>query len=110
MKTILMIVLSVITTTLFAQKNEPIPSAQIESVSLKADGLTCSMCSKAIYKSLLKVATVKEVEPDIKNSSYTIYFKKDQLVKLEELEKAVEDAGFSVASIKVNRKNNSVKQ
>ena len=43
-------------------------SAQIKSVSLQASGLTCSMCSKAIYKSLSAISFVQSVDSDIKNS------------------------------------------
>lgn len=75
--------------------------AQIKSANLTASGLTCSMCSKAIYKSLIKVPTILDVKVDIKNSSYLITFKEGEKVSLAALKKAVEDAGFSVASLKV---------
>lgn len=74
---------------------------QVQSATLVASGLTCSMCSKAIYKSLVKVPTVQDVKADIKNSSYTITFKPAVDVSPEALKKAVEDAGFSVASLKI---------
>lgn len=75
---------------------------RIESISLQASGLTCSMCSRAIYKSLLKVSSVKKVEEDIKNSTYTIFFKDQAKVILDDLKRAVKNAGFSVAAIEVN--------
>ena len=75
--------------------------AQIKSANLTASGLTCSMCSKAIYKSLVKVSTIQDVKVDIKNSSYLITFKQGAVVSLDAIRKAVEDAGFSVASLKV---------
>ena len=75
--------------------------AQIKSANLTASGLTCSMCSKAIYKSLVKVPTIQDIKVDIKNSSYLITFKDGQNVSLDAIRKAVEDAGFSVASLKV---------
>lgn len=75
---------------------------RLESVSLQASGLTCSMCSRAIYKSLLKVPSVSKVDEDIKNSTYTIFFKDHAKVVLDDLKRAVKDAGFSVAMIEVN--------
>jgi copper chaperone CopZ len=75
--------------------------AQIKSANLTASGLTCSMCSKAIYKSLVKVPTIQDVKVDIKNSSYLITFKQGETVSLAAIKKAVEDAGFSVAALKV---------
>ncbi|OJW81517.1 MAG: hypothetical protein BGO69_09005 [Bacteroidetes bacterium 46-16] len=75
--------------------------AQIKSVSLTASGLTCSMCSKAIYKSLTKIPDIQDIDVDIKNSSYRITFREGKNVSLDAIRKAVENAGFSVASLKV---------
>jgi copper chaperone CopZ len=75
--------------------------AQIKSASLSASGLTCSMCSKAIYKALQKVSFVKAVEADIEGSKYQVTFKEGSNIVLDDLKKAVEGAGFSVASLKV---------
>ena len=77
-------------------------TAQIQSATLKASGLTCSMCSKAIYKSLQKVSTIQKVDVDIEKSEYTIAFKPGAAVELDEVKKAVESAGFSVSAMKVN--------
>jgi len=81
--------------------------AQIQSVSLQASGLTCSMCSRAIYKSLKKVPDVAKVKEDIQHSSYHIEFNNPNSVSLESLKKAVQDAGFSVAwmQVKINFEN-----
>jgi len=82
--------------------------AQIKSASLMASGLTCSMCSKAIYKALLKVPEVKDVQVDINKSKYTIQFRDDAKIVLDDIKKAVEDAGFSVASMQVTANFNHV--
>jgi copper chaperone CopZ len=76
--------------------------AQIQSVSLQARGLTCSMCSRAIYKSLQKVPNVANVQEDIEHSSYHVQFNNPSLISPEKLKKAVLDAGFSVAWMEVN--------
>ena len=75
--------------------------AQVRSASLTASGLTCSMCSKAIYKALLNVPTVKDVAVDIEHSKYTITFKENSTVAPDDIKKAVENAGFSVASMQL---------
>jgi len=75
--------------------------AQIKSATLSASGLTCSMCSKAIYKALQKVSFVKAVDADIEGSKYQVTFKEGSNIVLDDLKKAVEGAGFSVASLKV---------
>lgn len=70
---------------------------QFTSASLTASGLTCSMCSKAIYQALVKVSFVESVKANIQESSYQVNFKKDVPVNFDVLEKAVTDAGFAVA-------------
>jgi len=86
-------------------------SAQIKDATLQASGLTCSMCSKAIYKSLVAIPFVQDVTSDIKNSSYNIVFKEGSNVDFDDLKKAVTGAGFSVAMLKVdiNFNNEAIK-
>jgi copper chaperone CopZ len=75
--------------------------AQISKATLQASGLTCSMCSKAVKSALEKVSSVEKVMVDIKSQQYKISFKADQKVELDDVKKAVEDAGFSVAKLQV---------
>ena len=75
--------------------------AQIKSAALTASGLTCSMCSKSIYKALTRLSYVASVDVDIEKSAYNIIFKKDAKVDIDGLKKAVEGAGFAVAELKV---------
>ncbi|HWJ26587.1 MAG TPA: heavy metal-associated domain-containing protein [Flavisolibacter sp.] len=78
--------------------------AQVSSVTLQAGGLTCSMCSKAVYNALQKVSFVDKVQVDIKNQQYHITFKPGSEISFDALSKAVEDAGFSVAVFTVSAK------
>jgi copper chaperone CopZ len=75
--------------------------AQVTKVSLQASGLTCSMCSKAVKNALEEVAFVDKVQVDIKNQQYNVTFKQDSKVDFDALNKAVQDAGFSVAALKI---------
>ncbi|RYF85420.1 MAG: copper chaperone [Chitinophagaceae bacterium] len=75
--------------------------AQISKVSLQASGLTCSMCSKAVKTALEGVVFVEKVQVDIKNQQYNLTFKQGQNPDFDALNKAVQDAGFSVAAMKV---------
>jgi len=75
--------------------------AQITGVSLKAGGLTCSMCSKAVWNALQKVPFVAKVDVDIKSQQYNIVFKDTAAIDLDALQKAVQDAGFSVVALSV---------
>ena len=86
-----------------------VPSqAQISKVSLQASGLTCSMCSKAVKNALEGVSFVDKVQVDIKNQQYNISFKEAASIELDALAKAVEDAGFAVASLMVTANLNDM--
>ena len=76
-------------------------TGQVTKVSLQASGLTCSMCSKAVKTALEEVSFVDKVQVDIKNQKYNLTFKEGSPVEIDDLSKAVEDAGFSVASLVV---------
>lgn len=83
-------------------------NAQFSKASLQASGLTCSMCSKAVKTALEGVAFVEKVQVDIKSQQYNLSFKPNATIDFDALSKAVEDAGFSVASLKVTAEINSV--
>ena len=74
---------------------------QFTAGSLKASGLTCAMCTRAVNVALEKVLFVKEIKVNIKEQEYKLVFNDGSNVDFDALSKAVEDAGFSVASLKV---------
>lgn len=76
-------------------------SAQISKVSLQASGLTCSLCSKAVKTALEGVSFVDKVQVDIKNQQYNLSFNEGVNVDFDVLNQAVQDAGFSVAVLKI---------
>ncbi len=71
--------------------------AQVKNVSLQASGLTCSMCSNSINKSLKSIDFVEKVVPNIKTSTFEITFKPGAEVDFDLLKNKVEDAGFFVS-------------
>ncbi len=75
--------------------------AQFTKARLQATGLTCSLCSNAINKALQKVSFVASVRADIKNSAFDIVFKQNDDIDIDAIKNAVEDAGFSVGSLKL---------
>ena len=93
MKKIFMIAIA-ISSTLFA-------TAQFKTGTLQAAGLTCAMCTKAINETLKELSFVQTVKADIKNSQFVIQFKDGANVDPDALKKAVEDAGFSIAKLKL---------
>src|SRR5450432_464640 len=74
-----------------------VTNAQVKKVTIEATGLTCSMCSKTIYKALQSVDFVEKVDANIKNSTFEITFKPNTDVDFDKLKNKVEDAGFFVA-------------
>ncbi len=83
--------------------------AQFSKATLQATGLTCAMCSNAIHKALQKVPFVESVKADIKNSVFSIVFKSNSVVDIDALKESVEDAGFSVGSLKLTGAFSEVK-
>lgn len=82
--------------------------AQFSKATLQATGLTCAMCSNAVNKAVQSIPFVESVKSDIKNSSFDIVFKKEGEVNIDALKDAVEDAGFSVGSLKITGTFNDV--
>ena len=75
--------------------------AQFTKASLEVSGITCSLCSKAVKKALEGLPVVQEVKVDVKSQEYNLVFRKNSSVHFDDIEKAVEDAGFSIAELKV---------
>ena len=72
--------------------------AQVTRVYLQASGLTCSMCSNAINKSLKTLDFVDKIDADVKNYTFELTFKPNSSVDFDKIKRKVEDAGFSVSS------------
>ena len=72
-------------------------NAQVKKVTVQASGLTCSMCSNSINKSLKTLPFIDKVVANIKTSSFDISFKPNLVVDFDQIKKKVEAAGFFVA-------------
>jgi len=75
--------------------------AELLSVTLRADGLTCSMCSLSVHKALARLDFVAEVQPNIADTTFTVKFRPGQPVSLDRVAAAVRDAGFSVGQLRL---------
>jgi copper chaperone CopZ len=82
--------------------------AQIKTVQLQAAGLTCSMCSNAINKSLRSLPNVNDVQTDLEKSTFIIRFKNADAANFDELKAKVEGAGFSVSKMQVQMEVNNL--
>ena len=97
--------LIIIVAVLFAVHTQ----AQVTKVQLQASGLTCSMCSNAINKSLKTIDYIDKVMSNIKTSTFEISFKPGAAINFDQLKKKVEEAGFSVANMKAVMNFDNVK-
>lgn len=72
--------------------------AQVSKIELKATGLTCSMCSNAIFKQLKNIPEVEEVKTDLNNNAFIVTLKNGATVSPNDFKAKVEGAGFFVGS------------
>jgi len=74
-------------------------SAQFVTASMEIDGLTCSMCSLGVERSIKKLKFIEKVRVDLNTNTASIEFKPNSNVTIKELIKSVFDAGFSVRTL-----------
>jgi copper chaperone CopZ len=75
--------------------------AQILAAKVGVNGLTCSMCTRSVEMSLRRLDFVDSVGMSLENTEGVIYFKKDLPVNLDQIAKAVVNAGFSVRYVSI---------
>jgi copper chaperone CopZ len=74
-------------------------NAQIKKVDIVATGLTCSMCSNAIYKQLQSINGVEKVEIDLNKNLFMVILKNENTLTPKDFKDKVEGAGFFVGSM-----------
>lgn len=77
-------------------------NAQLKKVDIVATGLTCSMCSNAIYKQLEAIDGVEKVEIDLNKNLFSVILKTDNKLTPKDFKDKVEKAGFFVGSMVVH--------
>jgi len=76
--------------------------AQVTGASLQASGLTCAMCAKSVYKNLEALPFMDSIHTDLETSTFQLSFKEGMEMDADQIRKKVEDAGFSVAALRIN--------
>lgn len=76
--------------------------AQVTGASLQASGLTCAMCAKSVYKNLESLPFMDSINTNLETSTFELSFKEGMEMDADQIRKKVEDAGFSVASLRIN--------
>jgi copper chaperone CopZ len=94
MKKLLVIFSLVLTTT--------VAKAEFVSAQLKVTGVTCSMCSNSVQKALKTLVFIENIDVDLENAVFKLTFRPGEKVQIEEIQKKVEDAGFSVGKLVID--------
>ncbi len=79
-------------------------NAQYRNLELQAAGLTCSLCSNAIQKSLKSLPFVSGVRTELKSNLFMIDLRPGVALNLDMISQKVEEAGFSVGKLSLEVK------
>jgi copper chaperone CopZ len=79
----------------------PISIFSQDKVKFIAAGVTCSMCSNAIHKSLKADKNIIEIKPNLETQEWLITYKTGTFL-LNNLQRRVEAAGFSISKVWFN--------
>lgn len=69
-----------------------------DKVKFVAGGVTCSLCSNAIQKSLQQDKNIKKVDVNLDTQEWILEYSENSFT-IESLKKRVEDAGFSLMKV-----------
>lgn len=72
-----------------------------DKVKFISTGLTCSMCSRSVYKSLESDKDIIKIETNLETQEWNIEYKKGTYT-YDKLKKSVEGAGFGVERVWLN--------
>lgn len=71
-------------------------------IAFQANGLTCSMCSNAIQKSLRPIPFIQDIRTDLTKNIFYLSLKENTEPDFDLIRKKVEDAGFSIGKLTVS--------
>lgn len=86
-----------------AQSKQNIDTLKFDKVKFIAAGVTCSMCSNAIHKSLSNDKQIAQISPNLQTQEWIMTYPKGKFDE-QKLRKQVADAGFSISKIWLNDK------
>jgi copper chaperone CopZ len=73
----------------------------IKWIDVGVNGLTCSMCSRSVEMSLRRLDFVDSVAMSLEKTEGRIYFESNALINLQQIAKAIVNAGFSVRFVRI---------
>lgn len=75
--------------------------AQIHTLTVTVEGMSCPFCAYGVEKKLKKVEGVESVEISMKEGTAALTAKKGQSINIGRVPKTVRDAGFSPGTITI---------
>ncbi len=92
--------------------------AQISSVIVDVDGMSCPFCAYGVEKRLKKVDGVKSVTVSLKGGTAILSPKREQAIDISQIPVAIKDAGFTpgkiniiaLGTIKIDKENQMILQ
>ena len=94
----LIIILGVFITTLMFYQHA---FAEIQSIEMQVDGMTCPFCVYGIEKNLKALQEVTDASSNLKTGIVDIVIKEDAPLDIEKLNKAILESGFTPGKIKI---------
>lgn len=77
-------------------------SAEIKSIEIKVDGLTCPFCVFGVEKKLKALDEIESVNTNLKSGMIEVALKQGKAVDIDRLNEAVRKSGFTPGDIKIN--------
>lgn len=104
MKHTILITLIIGITSIFnanAQKN-------MDKFMVQVDGLGCPFCAYGLEKKFKEFKGIKEVKIDIETGDFSFSYPAEKLLSLADVEKQVENAGYTPITTKIERANGTI--
>lgn len=76
------------------------PTLYAKEITVKVNGMVCSMCAQGIQKKFSKISEVKEIKVDLDTKVVSIVTKDDTDILDSKIKEIITDAGYNVATIK----------
>ena len=73
----------------------------VKWVDIGVNGLTCSLCTRSVEMRLMRLGFIDSVSMSLEKTEGRVYFRSNEPIFLNEIAKAVVDAGFSIRFVRL---------
>jgi len=84
----------------YAQDADAVEDIDAPDVTLFVDGMSCPFCQYGIERHLKRIDAVAEIAVDIQDARIDITLKDGTTLTEEEIQQAIDDAGFTLRDVK----------